>query len=103
MTADVLPLNGCRQSGHFIKDRAEAEQIRACIQFLATCLSGGQISHRAHRHSGAGERIINGPHSSRDSLAAASNESISCRRTSSPAHASSSKATRWPPSRSRAE
>ena len=46
----------CLTTGrHFVEHGAKAEQISACIHFLAPSLLGRHVDYRAHRHARAGE------------------------------------------------
>ncbi len=43
---------------HLVQHRAEAEQVRARVEFFAPRLLGGHVSHRTHGHAWAGEVFL---------------------------------------------
>ena len=62
-----IPLKRRLTSGHFIEHRTERKDIGADIERFTACLLGRHVSHRAHRLTRIGERLLQG--GSRRSLA----------------------------------
>ena len=61
----ALPTKGQRARRHFVKHRAEGEQIATRIQFSRSRLLRRHISDRAHRRTGSGQVGISGSSSRR--------------------------------------
>ena len=59
--------NGCSRArerlsarGHLVEHGAKAEQVRARVELLASCLFGRHVRYRAHRHARTGEELFCG-------------------------------------------